>query len=193
MRIQHFRQRELQFLLFALFCLALPTIAQQDKSLETPEIPKIEISADEQKLLNEEKDLKKRTQLGLKLAEERLAKAENLTQDDKYQNALVELRGYQALIKDVIKFLIQSGNDSKKIRDSVRRLDITLRNHTPRIEVIRRNSPYGYAQIHKDLIEFVRNARSEVLEVLFDDTVIQNQPAVNKNTSQNKSITTDKP
>lgn len=169
-------------LAIALFCTAGAGLGQEQNASEnqylTEEIPPplISLSKTEAEQLQAETDFKKRTQLCLALADARLQRAENLTNDADFHNALTEIGAYQAIIANGIKFL-QSAGENKKMRDNIRRLEMSLRSHVPRIEFIRRSTPSEYAVHIKGVLNFARDTRSRALEAFFDDTVIAETPA----------------
>ena len=127
-------------------------------------------------------DLKDRTRLSIELAETRLHRAAGRTSAGDYIAAGSELGIYQALVADAIRFLQQKGRRKdngaidNKTRDLFKRLELTLRNHAPRIETIRRITPSDEAYNVKEAYEFVRAARAEALNSFYDDTVIRDAP-----------------
>jgi hypothetical protein len=134
------------------------------------------IPSDTRAKLSSEKDLKGRTRLSLELANERLASAETETQGERYDSAGLELGVYQALIADAIQFLQKQGRRDNKLRDNFKRIDLALREHTPRIEKIRRTTPAQSAVHVKAAIDFVRQSRTDALESFYGDTVLRDRP-----------------
>lgn len=135
------------------------------------------IPGDLRSRLSAEKDIKDRTKLGVQLAAERLASAEAHTQAENYDAAGIDLGIYQALINDAVKFIKQSGRRDNKARDNFKRIDLALREHTPRIEKIRRLTPAQSAVHVKAALDFVRQARTDALESFYGDTVLR-EPAI---------------
>lgn len=129
------------------------------------------------RLAAESKDLKDRTKLGVQLAAERLAAAETHTQAENYDAAGMELGVYQALIADAVKFIKQSGRSDNKARDNFKRIDLALREHTPRVEKIRRMTPAQSAVHVKAALDFIRQSRTDALESFYGDTVLREPPA----------------
>lgn len=129
------------------------------------------------RLAAEAKDLKDRTKLAIQLAAERLASAEAHTQAENYDAAGIELGIYQALIADAVRFVKQSGRNDNKMRDNFKRIDLALREHTPRIEKIRRQTPATSAVHVKAALDFVRDSRTAALESFYGDTVLREPPA----------------
>lgn len=128
------------------------------------------------RLSSEAKDLKARTKLSIELAGARLATAEAHTQAERYEDAGVALGVYQALISDAVQFLQKQGRKDNKIRDNFKRIDLALREHTPRIEKIRRQTPAQSAVYVKAALDFVRQSRTDALESFYGDTVLRERP-----------------
>jgi hypothetical protein len=123
------------------------------------------------------KDMKDRTKLCLTLAEERLEAAAAQAEAERYEAATSELGVYEALVKDAIRFLQNSGRTTNKHRDLFKRIELTLRAHTTKIETIRRGMPAHSSVYAQAALEFTREARAEALNSFFDDTVITDSPA----------------
>lgn len=126
--------------------------------------------------LSTEKDIKGRTKLSILLAAERLASAETHTQAENYEAAGIDLGIYQALISDAVQFIRQTNRKDNKARDNFKRIDLALREHTPRIEKIRRMTPAQSAVHVKAALDFVRQSRTEALESFYGDTVLREPP-----------------
>ena len=148
-----------------------------NEQIEDVPPPLITLSQSEASQLKAENDLKQRTILCLQLAGSRLQQAETLTNNADYQDALNQLGGYQAVIDDGLNYFKSLKDDSKRVRDNVKRLEIALREHAPRLETIRRSTPFEYAQRLKSILNFTRNARSRALSLFFSDTVVSDGPA----------------
>jgi hypothetical protein len=123
------------------------------------------------------KDMKDRTKLCLALAEERLEAAAAQAEAERYEAATSELGVYEALVKDAIRFLQNSGRTTNKQRDLFKRIEMTLRAHTTKLETIRRAMPAHSGVYAQAALEFTREARAEALNSFFDDTVITDAPA----------------
>lgn len=179
-----FRQTVKMFLasMAVLFCASSLAFAQsevvQDGLDELPPPPVIVLSSAEQQQLSAETDLKRRTALCLQLADLRLKRAEELAVGNNFEAALVELGGYQAVIQNGLSFLRQNNNDSKRARDNFKRMELAIRAHVPRIETIRRTTPFEYALQMKPVMNFARDARTSALEAFFSDSVVEDAPAV---------------
>jgi hypothetical protein len=162
------------FLLLTAICLPLSAAAQtaddEPKDLVPPS-PKM-FSQEEKKQLEAQNDAKKRTELSLDFMEARLKKAETATTEEDYRAALDALAGFHALLDDSLKFLARNNNENRKVLNSFKTLEITLRKQTPRLEVVRRGMPFKYGWYVQRLIKAVRDARSKAVEPLFGDTVV---------------------
>ncbi|HZI19264.1 MAG TPA: hypothetical protein VEY09_11775 [Pyrinomonadaceae bacterium] len=124
------------------------------------------------------RNIKDRVKVSLDMAEERLSMAAAHVDADRFEGATAELGIYEAVVKDAIKFVQNSGPVTNKQRDLFKRIELTLRAHTPRIETIRRGLPASHAVHIEAAIEFVRDARTEALDAFFDNTVLREQQSV---------------
>jgi hypothetical protein len=156
------------FFVLLLFCQV--NAAQDDLEVAAPPPLKI-ITRAEKSRLEAETDIKRRTILSIELMEAKLLKAESLTTAEDFQAMFAELGGFHALMDNTIEFLSKYGNDSNKVLINYKRLELTLRKHIIRLELIRRELPIRYEQYVRKLVKYVREARSKAVEPLFDDTV----------------------
>lgn len=120
----------------------------------------------------EARDVKARTKLSLQLAEDRLARATAASDADRFEDCTNELGVYEAIVADTIRYVQSSGRTGNKLRDTFKRIELTLRSHVPRIETLRRGLPAAHAVYAKATIEFVRTQRDQALSSFYDDTVI---------------------
>lgn len=160
----------------AVLCLTTVCAAQEQTAADEDEDippPVVALSSAESAQLNSAVDFKARTQLCLQLADERLARAETLTNNADFEQALSELGGYQAVIENGLKFLRDRNNDSRKLRDNFKRLELGLRAHAPRIETIRRSTPFNFGKYVKAVLNYARDARTRALDAFFSDTVMK--------------------
>jgi hypothetical protein len=166
-----------QFLFFA-FCLftfafCFPSIASAQP--EEPEVappPIRSISKEEKQQLEAESNVKKYTQLALSLMETRLKNAETLTTETNYREALNTLGGFQILLENTLGFLSRNNVENDKVQENLKKLELTLRGQTSRLEVVRRAMPSRYAFYVQKLIRIVRDARTKAIEPLFGETVV---------------------
>jgi hypothetical protein len=167
-------------------CAAVGAQAQQDRpaasaaQIEHAPPPMKYIPANLRQQLAAETDPKKRMRLSLTLAEERLASAEQLSNADKYEAAANELGIYEALVYDAIRYLHQFPPRSNKTRDLFKRFEMAVRSHLSRIETIRRATPSEHVVHVRDVLERVRDARTQALESFYDNTVLRDEPAKDK-------------
>jgi hypothetical protein len=171
------------FSLVAVFCLTgfvfgqeVQTVDYQDAN-DTAPPPVFTMSGAEKSQLGNESDLKRRTQLCLMLADARLRSAEAATDREDFQAALLDLGSYQAIIENHIKFLERGNYSDGKVRDNFRRMDITLRSYAPRIETIRRTTPFEFAVHLKSILNFTRDARARALDSFFSDSILSTETA----------------
>jgi hypothetical protein len=167
------------FSLTAFFCLTGLVFAQESQPLEYQDDneiappPVFSLTSEEKSQLNGESDIKRRTQLCLLLADSRLKRAEDATVREDYQTALTALGSYQAVIENHLDFLQRNNyNAAGKVRENFRRIDITLRAYAPRIETIRRTTPFEFAVHLKSILNFTRDARSRALDSFFSDKIL---------------------
>ena len=142
------------------------------KQLPAPPPFKV-ISKDERAQLTDAKDAKTRLRKTVELAEIHLQRAEALTSQEKYEEVLIELGGYLALIDDALKFLGQMNRDSTRTRDLYKHLEIDLRGDGPRLTTMRRITPLEYAIRIKEIEDFARDGRTEALDSFYGHTVIR--------------------
>lgn len=125
------------------------------------------------------KDAKDRARLSMEIAEERLLRAAQLADADRFEASTAEIGVYEAVVEDTVRTLHASNNDSKggkvgnKLRDIFKRVEITLRSHVTRLESIRRALPERHAVYLKDAIDFVRDRRDQALSAFYSDSVLR--------------------
>lgn len=166
-------------LAFSLFTLLFTAAANFAQEIETPDEnvlpPMISIPSDELTKLQAEKELKSRTSLCLQFADARLKRAELHTNGEDFEAALTELGSYQGLMEHSLKFLESQKTNLGKMRDNMRKLEIALRAHAPRIESLRRVTPSEYGFYIRKVQEFTRDARTRALDSFFErSTLVKN-------------------
>jgi hypothetical protein len=174
-------------LLSFLVCFTSLSFAQDDSQMSAPPPMKF-VSTEDRNQLEAEKDIKKRSRLTVELAEAKLARAEQLTNEQEFSSVITELGLYQGLVENVLNFLDSFPKDKNKTRDTYKKLEISLRGHIIRIEGIRRNTPAEYAENLKKTIEFVRDARDKALNCFYDDTVLPNEDAKKKKSEKAEAV-----
>lgn len=160
-------------LLLISHCLFSAASAQPDKPKDLVPPPLAVVSKDEKSRLDAESDVKKRTQLAIDLMDARLLKATELSTKNQYKESLEELGGFQSLLRNAFNFLKRNDNGSRKILNNYKRFEISLRGFMPKLEIIRRDMPVKYGYHVRALMKYVRDARADAVEPLFDDTVLR--------------------
>lgn len=160
-------------LILLLACAFAVTIAGQNVVEDGIAPPPLRlITQAEKNKLDAEKDIKRRTRLGLELMDERLKQAETSDTADDHDRMFVELGGFHGLMDNMFDFLNKSDKDSGKVLNNFKRFEIGLRNFTPRLEMIRRDLPIKYEHYVRILIRNLRATRAKAIEPLFDDSVL---------------------
>lgn len=183
--------RRLLILGVCLLCLASGIRAgQQQHAQPSPDTPSDQapppmkyVPDEARRQLSLAKDAKARTRLSLALADEQIHRAATFTTSEQYEAAGRELGIYQAIIEDAIRYVQQGVSKRDKQRDLFKYMELSLREHMPRIETIRRITPSEDAVHVKACMDFVRSARVEALNSFFDDTVIRLPAAKNEKPS----------
>ena len=164
----------LVILLLVSNCFLSAASAQDDddkpKDLVPP--PLSIVSKGEKERLDAQTDVKKRTELAIELMDARLLKATEFSSKNQYKESLDELGGFQALLRNAFNFLKRNDNGSKKVLYNFKRFEINLRGFMPKLEIIRRDMPVKYGYHVQTLMKFVRDARADAVEPLFDDSVL---------------------
>lgn len=121
------------------------------------------------------KDANARARLSMEIAEERLVRAAQFADQDKFEAATGEIGIYEAVVEDTVRALHASGTGraNNKLRDIFKRVEITLRAHVTRLESIRRVLPERHAVYLKDAIDFVRDRRDLALSAFYSDSVLR--------------------
>jgi hypothetical protein len=131
------------------------------------------VSRTERSQLDAAKDPKSRLRSTIKLAEDRLLRAENLTTQKAYEEASTELGGYLGLIGDLRAFVATLEHDKGSTRDMYKHLEIAVRPHIPRLAVLRRSTPASYAVHLKDAEEYIKDTRAEALDSFYGHSVLR--------------------
>lgn len=149
------------------------------------------MSADETSALNAARNIKQRTRLSLDFAAKRLEQATLETDAQQFARASIELGAYQAIVTDALDALNrQGGLTNNSPRDLYKRLEVTLRSHTPRLEALRRRTPSSYAIHVTATTELARRVRTDVLNLFFGSGVINDDAPPqesNRNTGNQSS------
>lgn len=156
------------------FCFALsqPAAAQDDPPDTAPPPLKI-ISKEERQRLDAKRDIKERTSLALEMMNTRLGTAEKHTATEDFDAMFRELGFFHALVDDSVSFLEKRDASSKKVLDTLKKLEIGLRSFIPRLETVRRELPSRYEDYVRQLMKFVRDARTRAIDPMFGDSVVK--------------------
>jgi hypothetical protein len=145
--------------------------AQQQRDEGPP--PMRYLPEDVRQRVEAEHDLKDRARLGMIIAEERLDRAAQMVEADRFVDATAEIGVYEAVVEDTLHYLQSSGKSNSKLRDIYKRVEITLRSHVTRLETIRRGLPERHGIYLKDAIDFVRDNRDLALGAFYTDSVVR--------------------
>jgi hypothetical protein len=104
--------------------------------------------------------------------EARLVKAEGFSATEDYPEMFTQLGGFHALVDNTINFLNANNNNSGKVLNNFKRIELSLRKYITRLELIRRDLPIKYELYVRKLVKYIRDARTKAVEPLFDDTVV---------------------
>ena len=167
-----FRAASFYFSLLA-FCFLFSSNAFAQVQLEDIEPPPLKLlSKAERSQLEAAADIKPRTKLALELMEARLVKAEGFGANEQYREMFDELGGFHALVDNTLDFLNDNNNDSGKVLNNFKRIELSLRKYITRLELIRRDLPVRYELYVRRLVKYIREARTKAVEPLFDTTVV---------------------
>lgn len=153
------------------FVLIAPVFAQTDQ-IDTAPPPLRMLTKEERTALESTADAKARTKLALEYMESHMTAAETYNAKHEYDAMFHELGDFHGLLDHTLLFLTKSDKTSNRVLDNLKRLEIGLREFTPRLVVIHRELPFRYEDYVRKLIAYVRNARSKALDPLFSDTVL---------------------
>lgn len=123
--------------------------------------------------LEAEQNPKDRAKLAMQICEERLLLAAQHAEQDRFVAATGEVGVYEAVVDDTIRYLHKPGRANNKLRDTFKRVEITLRSHVTRLESIRRALPSQHAVHLKNAIDFVRDRRDVALGAFYSDSVLR--------------------
>jgi hypothetical protein len=157
------------------FIIILTTVisaAAQDTVNDFAPPPVRTVTKDEAAHLNEETDVKKRTKLALGLMGAHLSEAERLNSNQDYDGLFRALGGFHGLLDNTLDFLVKHDPNNGKVLDNLKRLEIGLREFTPRLEGIRRDLPIRYEDYVESLMKYVRDARERAIEPMFGNSVV---------------------
>ncbi len=152
-------------------------LGQQPAGPRLPAPPPMRfVSRTERSQLDQTRDPKSRLKFTIKLAEERLARAEGLTAQRAFDEASAEIGGYLGLIGDLRQFIGTLDRDKGSTRDLNRYFEIAVRPHIPRLAVLRRTTPVNYSVHLRDAEEYIKDTRSEALDSFYGHSVLREPP-----------------
>src|SRR5215204_1164924 len=162
-------------LIFTLFACAQAQEGAEQSQRDDGPPPLRYLPPDVRQRLDGTKDAKARARLSMEIAEERLVRAAQLADADRFAASTAEIGIYEAVVEDTVRTLHASnpGRANNKLRDIFKRVEITLRSHVTRLESIRRVLPERHAVYLKDAIDFVRDRRDQALGAFYSDSVIR--------------------
>jgi hypothetical protein len=188
--------------LVLIFTLCACAAAQaQDGAAQQPEAqredgppPMRYMPPDVRQRLEVTKDAKDRARVSMEIAEERLVRAAQLADEDRFEASTAEIGVYEAVVEDTVRTLHASNGSGKagnKLRDIFKRVEITLRSHVTRLESIRRTLPERHAVYLKDAIDFVRDRRDQALSAFYSDSVLREPRRPELTTPEGERATTN--
>ena len=181
-------------LILTLFACASAQAQQQSQQREDGPPPMRYMPPDVRQRLEGAKDAKARARLSMDIAEERLALAAQLAEQDKFEASTAEIGIYEAVVEDTVRTLDGStggGKVNNKFRDIFKRVEITLRSHITRLETIRRVLPERHAVYLKDAIDFVRDRRDQALAAFYSDSVLREPRVPDSTTPEGERATSN--
>ena len=170
-----YRKRLVLLLMFAACAFSVSLEASAQELVLPPQPappPMVYLPEDVRTQLSAARDDKARTRLSLELAEARLVRAEQQTEQKQFNTATAELGIYQALFEDALQYLHRTNDGGSRSRDLFKRLEQTLHKHAARIEAMRRATPSEFSGNLLALIKNLRDLRTEALEAFYGHTVL---------------------
>ncbi len=158
---------------FSAFCVPDHIFAQSLSPADFAPPPLTIVPKDEQKLLDGETDLKKRTVLALQLMDSRVTKAEECDSRNDFPQMYNELGKFHAVMNYALSFLTRNRFGNKNL-NNFKRYEMGLRGFPTRIELLRRELPVKYESYLSELLKKIGDAREKAIEPLFGDTVVPN-------------------
>lgn len=163
-------------LLFISGLVTVPVFGHSESRLQDTAPPPLKvISRLEREQINEAEGSKERVKLTMELADSHLANAESKTTAQDFNGAAAEAGKYWALIEDVFAFMKTMKTDNNKRRDLYKRIELRLRAHGPRLNVLRRSTPAEHSVWLKRLEDYAREGRTEALNSFYGHTVVHDK------------------
>ncbi|HJZ78846.1 MAG TPA: hypothetical protein VKD91_00820 [Pyrinomonadaceae bacterium] len=157
--------------------ISICALAQQPKGPLLPAPPPMRfVSRADRSQLDAARDPKNRLRASVKLAEDRLTHAENLTNQKSYDEASAEIGCYLGLIGDLRAYIGTMEHDKGSTRDLYRHMEMAIRPHIPRLAVMRRSTPANYSIHIKDAEDYIKDTRAEALDSFYGHSVLREPP-----------------
>jgi hypothetical protein len=160
--------------IMAACALVTSAVAQDPQLPRLPAPPPMHlVSKSDRTELDETRDPKARMHASMTLAEAHLTRAEKLTDDKKYDQALAELGSYLGVIGDLRDYCAKLDTSKNSTRDLYRHFEYQVHTHIPRLAVIQRTTPVEYVRNIKDAEEFIKDTRAEALDSFYGHSVLK--------------------
>ena len=185
-------------LLLLLIFTCVPAVNAQDPPAQPSPTPLMApppfkmIVKEERTAIEQANDNSRRLKVTIEFASAHLTRAEQHTSREDYEVAQTEIGMYQALIENGLQFVRTLKRDSNKTRDLCKRFELSLRADGPRLTAMRRITPLEFAVWIKQVEDFAREARTEVLNTFYGHTVVR-EPQNEKNNEKPKESPTPTP
>ena len=134
------------------------------------------VSKSDRSELNEARDPKARLRASMAIAEQHLTRAEKLTDEKKFDEALAALGGYLGLIGDLRDYFAKLDPSKGSTRDLYRHFELQVRTHIPRLAIIQRTTPAAYVRNIRDAEDFIKDTRAEALDSFYGHSVLREPP-----------------
>jgi hypothetical protein len=159
-------------------CALATSVAAQDPQLpHLPAPPPMHlVSKSDRSELDGTRDPKARLRETMTIAEAHLTRAEKLTDDKKYDEALAELGNYLGVIGDLRDYCAKLDSNKTSTRDLYRHFEYQVHTHIPRLAVIQRTTPAPYVVNIRDAEEFIKDTRAEALDSFYGHSVLKEPP-----------------
>jgi hypothetical protein len=179
------RYQSIVFVQVITACAFAASAAAQDPKLpHLPAPPPMHlVSKSDRTELDEARDPKSRLRASMTIAELHLTRAEKLTEDKKFDEALAELGGYLGLIGDLRDYVSTLDPNKGNTRDLYRHFEWQVRTHIPRLAIIQRTTPASYLRNIRDAEDFIKETRAEALDSFYGHSVLREPPPPEKNLS----------
>lgn len=165
--------RGLLFFLLLFTLHSISAVAQDDDDTAPPPL-KI-MTKDEQSRLKSAVEAKAKIKLVVDMMKTRVDAAERSNSRNDFDGFFRELGGFRALLDYALAYMKKQNQDADKTLDNYKRIEVSLRAFTPRIESIRRELPSKYEDYVRDLLKYIRDTRQAVSEAMMSNTVLPNE------------------